>query len=94
MQLQKAIRMEKSAYREKIKGSFTSKNMKKTWDGILLMSGHAKKPNCRHFTATNIQYANDLKNFYNRFDEHDFSAELHNLQTSLSTTDCNIAVSV
>ena len=43
--------------------------------------------------ATNVQYANDLNNSYNRFDELDFSADLRKLHTSLSNQDYNIAVS-
>ena len=65
----------------------------KTWHGIRIMGGHAKKPNCRHFPATNIQYVNDLINVYNRFDEHDFFAQLRKLQTSLSPPVSNTAVS-
>ena len=89
------IRKEKSAYRENVAGSYTNRNMKKSWDGIRFMSGHTKKPDCRHFPATNManNIANDIDKIYNHFDEHDFSAEQHKLQTSLSTPGSKIAVS-
>ena len=63
------------------------------WDGIRLMSGYSSNSKSCHLPTTSTDYANDLNKFFNRFDEHDFSKELHGLQTLLSDVDCNIVVS-
>ena len=67
--------------------------MKRVWDGIRLMSGYCNNSKSCHLPTTSTDYANDLNKFFNRFDEHDFSKELHGLQTLLSDVSCNIVVS-
>ena len=87
-ELKKAIKEEKTVYRDKIEGHFTDNNMKRVWEGMRLMSGYSNSnskssqlPNCSEI------YANDLNNFYNRFDKHDFSAERDNLTKLLENSD-------
>ena len=91
-QLKRVIAEEKSVYRDKIEGLLTENNMKRVWDGIRLMSGYSNNSKSCHLPTTSTDYANDLNKFFNRFDEHDFSKELHGLQTLLSDVNCNIVV--
>ena len=41
---------------------------------------------------TNVEYANELNYFYNRFDQHDFSAERDNLQQLFLNVDSDFTV--
>ncbi|KAJ8046681.1 hypothetical protein HOLleu_05444 [Holothuria leucospilota] len=53
--------------------------MRRVWEGMKLMSGYAgKNSNSGENLLLNptLDYVNDLNNFYNRFDCHDFSDEV------------------
>ena len=68
IELKRVIREENAAYRDKIEGHFIDNNMKRVWEGMRLMSGHTNKSNSCQLPATNVDYANELNYFYNRFD--------------------------
>ena len=89
--LKRAITEEKAAYRDRIEGLFTDNNMKRVWDGIRLMSGYTSKSRSR-LPVTTVEYADELNQFYNRFDNHDFSAEHNGLQDLLTHSACDLVV--
>ncbi|GFR61387.1 hypothetical protein ElyMa_005431600 [Elysia marginata] len=73
-ELKTVIRKGKDDYRKKIKNYFKNNNMKDVWKGMSLMSGRKRKKEHDLLNCTR-QYANDLNNFYARFDCHDLTAE-------------------
>ena len=79
-ELNRAIKKEKQIYKEKIEDHFTDNNMKRVWDGMRLMSGYVNKNKCSNdLPDISIDYANELNQFYSRFDCHDFSDKVENL---------------
>ena len=81
-----AIRNQRHIYKQKVEAHFTENNMKRVWHGMRMMSGYSNGSNktCPLPKST-PQYANELNDFYNRFDCHDFSlqtAELVNILKS------------
>ena len=94
-ELNNAIKEEKRIYKEKVEQHFTSKNMKSVWNGLKLMSGYTKSCNKTNFLPSNsINYANELNHFHNRFDCHDFTAEINDLlQLPLDTSEPFLSVS-
>ena len=68
------IRKGKHEYRKKIERYFECNNMKYVWEGLGLMSGRERKRESKISNCTN-EYANELNDFYARFDCHDFSKE-------------------
>ena len=56
--------------------------MKKVWEGMNLMSGR-KKVNKPSVLCTSNDYANELNDFYARFDCHDFSSEKERIVNEL-----------
>ena len=69
-----AVREGKKTYRKKIEEEFTKNNMKCVWDGISLMSGSKKNKTSNNLNNTS-GYANELNEFYGRFDCNDFEYE-------------------
>ena len=59
--------------------------MKQVWDGLRLMSGHSSCSSRNLLPNTSTDYANELNQFYNRFDKFDFSDEIHRFCTTLES---------
>ena len=72
--LKRAIKRGKREYKTKIEQNFQTNDMKKVWEGMHLMSGR-KKVNKPTVLCTSNVYANEMNDFYARFDCHDFSEE-------------------
>ena len=69
-----AIKTEKTRYKQKIEQCFIDNNMKQVWQGMRLMSGNTTNSNSgSKMPDQSMDYANQLNDFYNRFDRHDFS---------------------
>ena len=70
------IRREKNKYKEKIEKHLQENNMKKVWHGVNLMSGYESKhlkSLANKVQKATVEYVNDRKIFYNRFNRHRFS---------------------
>ena len=83
-ELDRIIKIEKEKYRTKIEQKFTQNNMRQVWEGMRLMSGYSKSGGSKNYLPdTSVRYANNLNDFYNRFDKNDFSNEISTLKTTL-----------
>ena len=61
--------------------------MKRVWEGMRLMSGYSNSSSkSSQFPDQSVNYANELNNFYNRFDKHDFSMECNELRQLLNAS--------
>ena len=80
--IDKEIKNAKKVYKNKIEQNFKDNNMKKVWDGMNIMSGR-KNVNHPSVLCTSNTYANELNEFYARFDCNDFSEEIHNIRNKL-----------
>ena len=84
-EIERDIRIGKQKYKEKVQQHFTENNMKKVWDGMSLMAGYkGKGGGGTQIGDCSEQYANDLNQFYCRFECHDFSKEREQLKKDLS----------
>ena len=82
--LDKSICSSKQKYKRKIEDHFKENNMKDVWNGMRLMSGfNTGCSKSKQLPDNSVEYANDLNNFYNRFDKHDFSVEHSGIRNSL-----------
>ncbi|KAK7497452.1 hypothetical protein BaRGS_00011294 [Batillaria attramentaria] len=64
---------------------FLCNNTRKVLDGVSQITGFTKKSTQTDMTQTdNINYANDLNQFYSRFDCHTFSSEQAAMHDRLS----------
>ena len=85
-ELKCVIKREKTVYKNKIEAKFCQNNMKQVWQGMRLMSGYTNSGNkSSKLPNISIEYANELNSFYNRFDEKDFSNEINDIHTLLSS---------
>ena len=79
------IRSAKLAYKEKVESKFQSGNMRDAWQGLKTLSGQ-NKPNSNHCSLTEtekVKFANDLNDFYCRFERNDLNEDLSNMVTNL-----------
>ena len=81
-QLKKAIESKKKIYKEKIEDQLKSNDSRKAWDGLKTITGYKKKSNLPS-VENNETFANELNEFYSRFDTHDFSDECDKLLQQL-----------
>ena len=81
-QLKKAIESKKKMYKEKIEDQLKSNDSRKAWDGIKTITGYKKKSNLPS-VENNETFANELNEFYSRFDTHDFAVECDKLLQQL-----------
>jgi hypothetical protein len=89
-ELKSVISAERAKYKDRIEQNFVENDMKKVWTGMRLMSGYSNgSKKHTELPQTSISYANDLNDFYNRFDIHDFSEELSSLREILCNDDFN-----
>ena len=83
-ELKSAIKSEKTNYKHKIENHFKENNMKRVWHGMKLMSGYSNGTNkMSSLPRSSNDYANELNVFYNRFDHHDFSTEILQMNKSM-----------
>ena len=82
-ELRSEIRKGKIEYRKKIEQNFQSGNMKKVWEGLKTMSGY-KASKVDNAEAQTDDFANELNNFYARFDCLDFSTERDEIRKTLN----------
>ena len=84
-EINKHIRHSKWQFGEKIKHNFKCGDPRKAWQGMQTVTGCCKKQ-AVHFPAGvhPMDFANDLNQFYTRFDIHDFSKELNTMRETLS----------
>ena len=84
----RAIRKERINYKRKVESHFKNTNMKKVWEGMKLMSGYVGKNSNSDQNLLNptMDYVNDLNKLYNRFDCHDFNAEIAIIRSDLSSS--------
>ena len=85
-----AISKQKHIYKSKLEQNFTENNMKKVWQGMRLMSGYSSGSNKNSvLPRSSTEYADELNEFYNRFNIHNFkeatSALLHDIESSSET---------
>ena len=86
MELKRVIglQVEKEKYKTKIEQKFTQNNIKQVWEGIRLMSGYSKNSSSKNcLPDTSVEYVEKLNEVYNRFDKHDFGAEIYDLRNTL-----------
>ena len=69
------IKKGKEDYKKKIEKHFEKNNMKSVWEGLNLMSGCKRKKETNNDSIGTVEYANNLNQFYSRFDCHDFRLE-------------------
>jgi hypothetical protein len=73
-QLKVKIRENKEKYKKKVEESFNTDRPRKMWQSLNTMTGY--KPGKKSINIDDAQaLADELNQFYARFDEHDFSAE-------------------
>ena len=84
-ELKCAINAERAKYRKKIEDKFTQNKTKEVWEGMRRMSGYTNGSS-KHsqLPDTSVEYANELNQFYNCLDEHNFSEEIDDLREILS----------
>ncbi|KAJ8047182.1 hypothetical protein HOLleu_06113 [Holothuria leucospilota] len=79
-EVKRTVKKEKLAYKRKVEQCFIQNDMKGVWKGLKLMSGYfnsCSKPSV--LPGNSFEYANDLNQFYNRFDCYDFSDKVDEL---------------
>ena len=84
IQLRREIREAKRAYKEKIEQRFKQGNMRDAWRGLKTLAG--QQPISQHADHTYEErrdFAENLNDFYCRFDKHDFSSNLNAVQSEL-----------
>lgn len=92
-ELRREINKEKYRYKCEIENYFKENDMKKVWEGMRLMSGYVGKGKTDKTQLTGtMKYANDLNNFYNRFDKIDFSEERLRLRETIGRKEDNYAL--
>ena len=77
--LDASIKKGKKQYKEKIEQKFEANDMKKVWEGMNLMGGRSAVNRSSVF-CNSKKYANELNNFYARFDCHDFSKDIQGVR--------------
>ena len=91
--LNKKVRECKMQYKNKIEDMFKSNNTKAAWKGLKTLTGY-KSSSCLPEHDNNRMFAEELNIFYNRFDVHNFSTELTQMELSLAdNTDQQIIIS-
>ena len=85
-----AISKQKHIYKSKLEQNFTNNNMKKVWQSMRVMSGYSNGSNKTSvLPRSSREYADQLNEFYNRFNIHNFTAAtstlLHDIDSSPET---------
>ena len=82
-ELKEEIRKEKEQYKNKIKCHFTYNNMRRVWSGMKLMSRYVNGNTQKIASVNTAGEVNELNQFFNRFDCHDFSQkhrQIHDIE--------------
>ena len=72
-ELKEEIRKEKEQYKNKIESHFIFNNMRSMWSGMKLMSRYVNGNTQKIASVNTAGEVNELNQFFNRFDCHDFS---------------------
>ena len=72
-ELKEEIRKEKEQHKQKVQSHFTCSNMRSVWSGMKLMSRYVNGNTQTIFSVNTADEANQLNQFFNLFDCHDFS---------------------
>lgn len=84
----------KESYKQKIEDMFKSTNTKSAWQGLKTLTGFRKKSSLPE-SANNEAFANELNEFYARFDKYDFTGSLEPLELDLlAKVDASICITV
>ena len=76
----------KQAYREKVEEKFRVNDTKGMWSGVKQMIGfNDKETKISIDKGKEQEYTNNLNAFYSRFDSNDFSGDIKNIKSHLST---------
>ena len=77
-ELKVVIREGKDRYKRKLESKLEGNGMKEVWDGMKLITGYSKS-NKSDVGDFSVSYADELNDFYARFDVHDFKTERENV---------------
>ena len=82
-ELKEEIRKEKEQYKNKIESHFTYNNTRRVWSGMKLMSRYVNGNTQKIASVNTAGEVNELNQFFNRFDCHDFSQkhrQIHDIE--------------
>ena len=84
------IRSSKDQFKHKLEAKFKSTNTKEAWQGLRQITGFGVKARKNNGLST-ASAANELNEFYARFDKYDFSQEQEKLHSELilKAKDCD-----
>ena len=72
-ELKEEIRKAKEQHKNKIESHFTHNNMRRVWSGMKVMSRYVNGSTQKIASVNTAGEVNELNQFFNRFDCHDFS---------------------
>ena len=72
--IDKCIKIGKKNYKDKLESNFSEGKAKESWQNLATITGYKKKSG-EIRTNDDQKFANDLNEFYTRFDKHDYSEE-------------------
>jgi hypothetical protein len=81
-ELKRVIREGKEKYKEKLERKLDQNCVKDVWDGMKVITGYSKSKKS-DVSDNTVTYANELNDFYARFDSHDFVSEREEVVSSL-----------
>jgi hypothetical protein len=81
-ELKRVIREGKDKYKKKLESKLDQNCVKEVWDGMKAITGYSKSKKS-DVSNTTVDYANELNDFYARFDVHDFQSERDEVVSSL-----------
>ena len=84
-ELKEEICKEKEQYKNKIESHFTYNNTRRVWSGMKLMSRYVNGNTQKIVSVNTAHKFNELIQFFNRFDRHDFSQKHRQIHDILNT---------
>ena len=85
-ELNHMLREARRKHKDIIEQNFTSMNSKTLWDSMKAATNMSTRPK-RLMINNELEMANELNDFFLRFDKHDLSSECNNVLQSIITTD-------
>ena len=82
-ELKKMIRKGKLMYKRKLEQYLSRNKVKEVWEGMKMITGYSKGKKGSGLPDASLSKANELNQFYGRFDTQDFSADRTNILNSL-----------
>ncbi|XP_077981372.1 uncharacterized protein LOC144436447 [Glandiceps talaboti] len=83
--LKQEIRDCKDRYKMKIESQFQSGDLRKAWNGLAVLSGKQEKTNRKTEVVEAKTFANELNDFYCRFDTHNFQQQQENARNIVTS---------